>query len=101
MTESKNQLMQLFAACWKDDALKTRFMSEPKAVLGEYGLDVPDGVDVKVVENVEDCVYITLPAAPIGHELLSDEELDQAVGGTVGHQCVTPTKHPVQTKICC
>ena len=28
MTEQKNQLASLFAACWKDEALKARFMSE-------------------------------------------------------------------------
>ena len=33
MTEKKNQLASLFAACWKDEALKARFMSDPKAVL--------------------------------------------------------------------
>ena len=33
MTEQKNQLASLFAACWKDEALKARFMADPKAVL--------------------------------------------------------------------
>jgi hypothetical protein len=33
MTEQKNALAQLFAACWKDEALKARFMSDPKSVL--------------------------------------------------------------------
>ena len=61
MTEEKNTLAQLFAACWKDEALKARFMSDPKAVLKEHGLDVPDGMDVKVVENADD-VHITCPA---------------------------------------
>ena len=79
MTEQKNGLAQLFAACWKDEALKARFMSDPKAVLKEYGLDVPDGIDVKVVENADDCVHITLPAKPSGD--LSDEELSKAAGG--------------------
>ena len=41
MTEQKNALTQLFAACWKNEALKARFMSDPKAVLKEHGLDVP------------------------------------------------------------
>jgi hypothetical protein len=27
MTEQKNALAQLFAACWKDEALKARFMA--------------------------------------------------------------------------
>ena len=83
MTEQKNALAQLFAACWKDEALKARFMSDPKAVLKEHGLDVPDGIDVKVVENADDCVHITLPAPPAGDNDLSDEELSNAAGGTL------------------
>ena len=82
MTEQKNALAQLFAACWKDEALKARFMSDPKSVLKDYGLEVPDGMDVKVVENADDCVHITLPAAPAGSGDLSDDELSNAAGGT-------------------
>jgi hypothetical protein len=42
---------------------------------------VPDGMDVKVVENADNCVHITLPMAPDGHAELSDEELSNAAGG--------------------
>ena len=84
MTEQKNALAQLFAACWKDEALKARLMADPKAVLKEHGLDVPDGINVKVVENADDCVYITLPKRPSGE--LSDEELESAAGGGVTGQ---------------
>ena len=81
MTEQRNALAGLFAACWKDEALKARFLSDPKAVLKEHGLDVPKGIDVKVVENADDCVYITLPAPPARALELSDEELSNAAGG--------------------
>ena len=81
MAEQKNQLATLFAACWKDEALKARLMSDPKAVLAEHGMDVPDGMDVKVVENADNCVHITMPAPPIGSMELSDEELSNAAGG--------------------
>ena len=81
MTEERNQLAELFAACWKDDILKQRFMNDPKQVLAEYGMDVPDGMDVKVVENSDNCVHITMPMAPGGHHDLSDEELSAAAGG--------------------
>ena len=82
MTEERNQLAELFAACWKDDAMKQRFMSDPKAVLAEYDMPVPDGMDVKVVENADNCVHITMPVAPGGHQDLSDEELSAAAGGS-------------------
>ena len=81
MTEEKNQLVSLFAACWKDEALKARFMADPKAVLAEYDMTVPDGMDVKVVENADNCVHITMPAPPDGRMELSDEELSNAAGG--------------------
>ena len=83
MTEQKNQLASLFAACWKDEALKARFMADPKAVLAEYDMPVPDGMDVKVVENADNCVHITMPAPPSGSVELSDEELSNAAGGYI------------------
>jgi hypothetical protein len=82
MTEQKNQLASLFAACWKDEALKQRFMNDPKAVLAEYDMPVPDGMNVNVVENADNCVHITMPMAPRGNEL-SNEELSAAAGGVL------------------
>ena len=87
MTEQKNALARLFAACWKDEALKARFMADPKAVLAEYDMPVPDNLDVKVVENADDCVHITLPAPPAGDMDLSDEELGNAAGGSGDNSC--------------
>ena len=81
MTEERNQLAKLFAACWKDDALKQRFMNDPKAVMAERGIDVPDGIDVNVVENSDNTVHITMPQAPTGVADLSDEQLRNVAGG--------------------
>ena len=81
MTEQRNQLADLFAACWKDEALKQRFMADPKAVLAEHGMPVPDGMDVNVVENTDTTVHITMPAPPSGSMQLSDDELRNAAGG--------------------
>ena len=84
MTEQKNALAQLFAACWKDESLKARFMSDPKAVLAEHGIAVPDGIDVNVVENSDNTVHITMPAAPDGDGELSVEQLAAVAGGLGG-----------------
>ena len=40
-------------------------MSDPRAVLGEYGMNVPDGIDVNVVENNDSAVHINLPTPPV------------------------------------
>ena len=81
MTEQRNAMAELFAACWKDEALKARFMSDPKAVLAEHGIDMPDNMNVNVVENSDNTVHITMPMAPRGAAELSDEELAGAAGG--------------------
>ena len=85
MTEQRHKLAGLFAACWKDGALKARFIADPKAVLQEHGMKVPDGIDVKVVENDDDTIHITLPSPPTGSNDLSDGELGNAAGGLCGH----------------
>ncbi len=88
MTEERNALARLFADCWKDEELKARFMAEPGAVLAEYGMNVPANIDVKVVENTDNCVHITMPAEPVGASGLSDEELSAAAGASVmGSYC--------------
>ncbi len=97
MTEERNQLAELFAACWKDDALKQRFLSDPHAVLAEHGMDVPEGINVNVVENTDNTVHVTLPAAPVGHAELSDEELENADGGFVCALDTTATEWGVYT----
>ena len=81
MTEQRNQLAELFAACWKDEALKARFMTDPKTVMAEHGIAVPADMNVNVVENSDNTVHITMPMAPAGAGELSDEELSNAAGG--------------------
>ena len=74
-------MSRLFAACWKDEALKARFIADPKTVLAEFDMPVPDGIDVKIVENGDDCVHITLPMGPTHKSDLSDSEITSAAGG--------------------
>ena len=83
-------------ACWKDEAWKARFMADPKAVLAEFDMDVPANIDVKVVENSDNCVHITMPAAPAGAGGLSDEELSNAAGG----QCCSSWNGPAAQDTC-
>jgi hypothetical protein len=64
--------------------LKALFMSDPKAVLAEHGIDVPADIDVNVVENSDNTVHITMPAAPAGDGELSDEEVSNVAGDESG-----------------
>jgi len=81
MSEQNSVVSRILATCWKDDAFKARLIADPKAVLAEHGIELPARIEVKVVENTDDCVHITLPKRPANHDELSDDELNLAAGG--------------------
>jgi hypothetical protein len=74
---------QIVALAWCDEALMKRLRSDPRGVLAEHGLEVPDGTEVQVVESAEvragepnDGVrYFSLPFNP--PEDLTDEDLEK------------------------
>ena len=70
---------RLVAKAWSDEAFKQRLMADPAAVLRAEGVTVPPGTDVRLVENTDKVVHLTLPAKPAGD--LSDEQLGQVAGG--------------------
>jgi nitrile hydratase alpha subunit len=80
--EGQKKIGEIVSKCWKDGAYKQRFISDPKGVLKEHGIEVPPNIKVKVVENTDDQLYITLPPSPVssGQEL-SEAQLEKAAGG--------------------
>lgn len=77
--ETRNARMgQILARCWVDTAVKTQLLADPGAVLKAHGLDVPAGVQVRVVEDTDQLVHWVLPARP---RELSDAALDAVAGG--------------------
>lgn len=49
---------------WSDEGLKSRLLSNPKPVLREFGLQIPDGVSVQVHENTPTLINAVLPVKP-------------------------------------
>jgi nitrile hydratase len=48
---------------------------DPRGVLHEFGLDLPEDVEVRVWDSTAELRYIVLPERPAGSEKLSEEEL--------------------------
>ena len=44
---------QIVARAWCDQAVLKRLLSDPRSVLSEHGLEVPEGTEVQVVEGTE------------------------------------------------
>jgi nitrile hydratase subunit alpha len=48
---------------------------DPRGVLGEFGLMVPEEVEVRVWDSTAELRYLVLPERPAGSEHLSEEAL--------------------------
>ena len=86
MTGPTKSIAALFTACGRNDALRARFMADPRAVLAEYDMPMPDDIVVKVVEDPENRMLITLPAPRDGDTDLSDDDLANVAGGPLLQQ---------------
>ena len=56
-------------------AYRARAVREPRAVLSEFGLDLPDDVELTVHDSSADMRYLVLPERPQDTEGWSEEEL--------------------------
>ena len=60
---------------YKSAAYRSRAVIDPRGVLRELGLELPDHVEVRVWDSTAELRYLVLPERPAGTEGLSDQEL--------------------------
>ena len=60
---------------YKARAYRARTVREPRRVLAEFGLELPEGVRVRVHDSTADMRYLVVPARPEGTEGWSEEAL--------------------------
>lgn len=60
---------------YKDPAYRSRIVREPRAVLRELGLEVPEEKTVRVWDSSAEVRYLVLPERPAATEALSEEAL--------------------------
>ena len=68
----------LVAQAWSDEDLKQRLIDDPANVLQEYGIDVPDDVELRVVEDTDRVKHLVLPPSP--SDDLADDDLTSSPG---------------------
>ena len=82
-------------AWYKSYAYRSRLVREPRTVLREFGLDLPEHIEVRVWDSNSDIRYMVLPERPAGTEGLCEDALiplvsrDAMIGVAVVHAAGT------------
>ena len=66
-------------AWYKSLPYRARMVAEPREVLREFGLELPDEVDIRVWDSSAEVRYLVLPMRPPGTEGWSEERLAEIV----------------------
>jgi hypothetical protein len=68
----------------EDESLRQRLLEDPQGTLEEeLGSTLPEGIEIKTVQESADTIYLVLPSSsPVGEGgELSDQELETVAGG--------------------
>jgi len=84
-------LLGIPPAWYKSLAYRSRVVIDPRGVLKEFGLEIPDNVEVRVHDSTADLRYFVLPRRPEGTEGWSVEQLAEIVT----RDCMIGTAVPV------
>jgi nitrile hydratase len=60
---------------YKSAPYRSRSVIDPRGVLREFGLELPEDVEVRVWDSTAELRYLVLPERPAGTESLSEQEL--------------------------
>jgi nitrile hydratase len=64
---------------YKSLAYRSRAVVDPRGVMREFGLDLGEDVEVRVVDSTADMRFLVLPRQPEGTDGLSEDELSPLV----------------------
>jgi len=64
---------------YKSPPYRARMVREPRAVLREFGLELPEATAIRIWDSSAEVRYIVLPMRPAGTELLDEEGLADLV----------------------
>jgi nitrile hydratase len=75
---------------YKSPPYRARMVAEPRAVLREFGLELPDEVEIRVWDSSAEVRYLVVPMQPAGTDGLTEE----ALSALVTRDCMIGTAVP-------
>jgi len=64
---------------YKSAPYRTRAVIDPRGVLREFGLELPDDVEVRVFDSTAELRYLVIPERPAGTEGMTEQQLAELV----------------------
>jgi nitrile hydratase len=62
-------------AWYKSSGYRSRAVLDPRGVLREFGLELPDDVEIRVWDSTSEVRYLVLPERPAGTDHMTEEQL--------------------------
>jgi nitrile hydratase subunit alpha len=75
---------------YKSPPYRARVAAEPRAVLSEFGLELPDDIEIRVWDSSAEVRYLVLPMRPAGTDGYGEDEL----AAIVTRDCMIGTAVP-------
>ena len=60
---------------YKSAPYRSRAVIDPRGVLREFGLEIPEEVEIRVWDSTSEMRYLVLPERPEGSETMTEDEL--------------------------
>jgi nitrile hydratase len=60
---------------YKSAPYRSRAVADPRGVLGEFGVELPEETEIRVWDSTSEVRYLVLPMRPAGTDGLSEDEL--------------------------
>lgn len=84
---------------YKSSEYRSRAITDPRAILREFGLELPVDVEIRVWDSSAEIRYMVVPMRPAGTDKLSEDELARLVtrDSLVGTSIVKPSNSSEET----
>jgi nitrile hydratase subunit alpha len=78
---------------YKSLSYRSRAVSDPRGVLTEFGVELDDNVELRVLDSTADIRYLVVPVRPAGSQEMNEEQL----GALVTRDAMIGLAQPVAT----
>ena len=79
---TRGEMQDLLAKFAEDEAYRTALANDPKDIVArQFGMEIPDGVNVQAVQETADTMYVVIPHVAAEGAELGDADLERVAGG--------------------